>query len=725
VAVGDFNGDGKLDLAVTNQLDNTMSMLLGDGTGSFTTSNTPQTGANPEGVALGDFNGDGRLDAVVADRLATTATVLLQTAVQPFAIQTSPEGLQVSVDGTTAKQAPFTVYWQLNSSHTLATTSPQTLNKIPYTFASWPDGTTALTDSVFALATTPTLTATFNPSDYTLTTAADPPAGGTVLPASGHTYTPGSEVALTATPAPGYGFVNWSSSPGSVVNKTITMNANESVTANFQAFAAAVPTTTTLKSSLNPSFTTAPNNSVNFTAAITSGAPATAVTLGTVTFTNGATTLCNAVVLNGSGKASCTASFANEGNPVITATYSGYGSIANSYVTSFATVTQEVDNHTVETGNQWCNPGPLAVPATPGSATPYPSHIYVTGYSTNLAKLTLTLNSLASSDTLPTDLLLVGPTGAKIIPFAGVGNNSTISGVNITLDDAASSLLPVGSPLTSGTFLPTSKTGGTSLAFPAPAPLPSASNYAASDGPATLASTFNNTTPNGTWSLYAIAGGTRGAASISGGWCVNLSTQSAPVITTNPTGDSVKVGGTAIYRAAASGTPAPTVQWQVSSAGSAGPFANLSGAAALTTTLTFPATLAENGNFYRAAFTNTVNGSTVTAYTAAAVLQVFFPPTVTLNPANAQVNAGQTAIFKAAATGDPSPTVQWQVSVSNGPFTNLSGATSTTLSFPATAAENGNQYRAVFTNTIEGTVTTATTEAATLTVAALALAAPQ
>jgi hypothetical protein len=93
---------------------------------------------------------------------------------------------------------------------------------------------------------------------------------------------------------------------------------------------------------------------------------------------------------------------------------------------------------------------------------------------------------------------------AQIIPFASVGDGSTISGVNVTLDDAASGLIPGGSPLASGTYQPTSITGSTSLVFPAPAPLVNASNYAATDGAATLTSTFQNTAPNGTWALYAI-----------------------------------------------------------------------------------------------------------------------------------------------------------------------------------------------------------------------------
>jgi len=72
---------------------------------------------------------------------------------------------------------------------------------------------------------------------------------------------------------------------------------------------------------------------------------------------------------------------------------------------------------------------------------------------------------------------------------------------------------------------------------------------------------------------------------------------------------------------------------------------------------------------------------------------------VTASPSNVTVTSGQTASFSAAATGTPTPTVQWQVSIDGGTtFTDLPGATSTTLAFAADMSQNGNLYRAVFTN---------------------------
>jgi hypothetical protein len=77
IAVGDFNGDGKLDLAVTNTVSNTVTILLGNGDGTFTAGPTLATGSYPTAVAVGDFNGDGKLDLAIANDDDNTVTILL------------------------------------------------------------------------------------------------------------------------------------------------------------------------------------------------------------------------------------------------------------------------------------------------------------------------------------------------------------------------------------------------------------------------------------------------------------------------------------------------------------------------------------------------------------------------------------------------------------------------------------------------------------------------
>jgi hypothetical protein len=65
VAVGDFNGDGIPDLAVANAASNNVSVLLGNGDGTFQAPRNFPAGSGPRSVAVGDFNGDGILDLAV------------------------------------------------------------------------------------------------------------------------------------------------------------------------------------------------------------------------------------------------------------------------------------------------------------------------------------------------------------------------------------------------------------------------------------------------------------------------------------------------------------------------------------------------------------------------------------------------------------------------------------------------------------------------------------
>jgi hypothetical protein len=70
LAMGDFNKDGILDLAIANSTDNSVSILLGKGDGTFAPSSGSafSTGGNPTtAVAVGDFNNDGKLDVVATD----------------------------------------------------------------------------------------------------------------------------------------------------------------------------------------------------------------------------------------------------------------------------------------------------------------------------------------------------------------------------------------------------------------------------------------------------------------------------------------------------------------------------------------------------------------------------------------------------------------------------------------------------------------------------------
>jgi hypothetical protein len=77
VTVGDFNRDGKQDLAVANASSNTVSILLGIGNGAFTPFFKIAAGPRPVSITAGDFNGDGKTDLAVANSYANTVSILL------------------------------------------------------------------------------------------------------------------------------------------------------------------------------------------------------------------------------------------------------------------------------------------------------------------------------------------------------------------------------------------------------------------------------------------------------------------------------------------------------------------------------------------------------------------------------------------------------------------------------------------------------------------------
>ncbi|MGA9669747.1 MAG: FG-GAP-like repeat-containing protein, partial [Terracidiphilus sp.] len=78
IAVGDFNGDGNPDLAVVNGTDGTVTILTGNGDGTFTSGSSPITvGSSPSSIAVSDFDGNGKLDLAVANHSSANITILM------------------------------------------------------------------------------------------------------------------------------------------------------------------------------------------------------------------------------------------------------------------------------------------------------------------------------------------------------------------------------------------------------------------------------------------------------------------------------------------------------------------------------------------------------------------------------------------------------------------------------------------------------------------------
>src|SRR5215469_8649159 len=179
----------------------------------------------------------------------------------------------------------------------------------------------------------------------------------------------------------------------------------------------------------------------------------------------------------------------------------------------------------------------------------------------------------------------------------------------------------------------------------------------------------------------------------------------APSIITEPANQVVKAGQTATFTVVATGTATLTYQWQKSGAA-------ISGATAASYT-TAATTSTDNGAQFVVVVSNSVGSVTSIAATLT-VNAIAVPPSITTQPVNQTVTVGQTATFTVVATGTAPLSYQWQ---KNGAA--ISGATLASYTTPATtSADNGAQFVVV----VSDSAGSATSNAATLTVSASAVA---
>lgn len=265
LALGDFNNDGRMDAAVADQLGaptGDLSVFFGNGDGTFQPNLRLDllTGGNdPLGVAATDLNGDGLVDLVAANTSSNSVGVLLNT---------SAPVIDAATTTTLGTSAPTAVFGQ----------------------------TELLTATVSSKAGVPVGSVTFLDGNTVLDTAAVDAAGQATL----RVLLGVGNHALTASFAGNSGFAN---STSAAVAETVN------------------PATTTvaLGSSLNPAAT---GQAVTFTATVAAVAPGSGTPTGTVTFQDGNVVLGTAAVAPG-GTATFTTSFAAAGGHAITAVYSG------------------------------------------------------------------------------------------------------------------------------------------------------------------------------------------------------------------------------------------------------------------------------------------------------------------------------------------------------------------------------------------------------------------
>jgi hypothetical protein len=186
---------------------------------------------NWTGSGTGSFSGTTNPASITMGGPITENAAFTQNNVQ-VTVRTNPAGLSFSVDSTPYTTAQ-TFSWLPGSSHTIATTSPQSGGTgVRYVWTSWSGGG-AISHTV-APTTNKTYTANFNTQYYLTMTHG---TGGTVSPASGWRGS-GAAVSINATPASGYSFTNWSGSgigsySGTNNPASITMSGPIMETATF------------------------------------------------------------------------------------------------------------------------------------------------------------------------------------------------------------------------------------------------------------------------------------------------------------------------------------------------------------------------------------------------------------------------------------------------------------------------------------------------------------
>ena len=351
VTPADFNGNGKIDLAVANYGSSTVSLLLGNGDGTFLSRIDYPTGASPQSITAGDFDGNGRLDLAVANYGSNTAAVLLQTPVvslsasslsfgaQEVGITSAPRSLTLTNTGSAPLNVTaISVQADFAQSNTCNTTIQSGSNcDISVTFTPTVSGTrtgvvtiadnavnspqTVSLSGMGTIATTTTFSSSLNASKYgqavTLTAV--------VVPAQSGAPT-GSVIFYDGTTA--LGSVTLSKGAAHLTVSTLTAGSH-SLTASYPGDGTFGPSRSsvllqtvsratvslTLTSSQNPSYV----NELVTNTAVVSSSPT--IPTGSVSFKQGAAILGTALLVN--GQASFTTTFTKAGSVSIVASYSG------------------------------------------------------------------------------------------------------------------------------------------------------------------------------------------------------------------------------------------------------------------------------------------------------------------------------------------------------------------------------------------------------------------
>ena len=315
---------------------------------------------------------------------------------------------------------------------------------------------------------------------------------------------------------------------------------------------------------------------------------------------------------------------------------------------------------------------------------------------------TVTFSGTDASPTSWSDTTIVAavPSGATsgnvVVTVGGVASNGMSFTVTITAVAPSISAQPANQTVTAGQ----TATFAVSAAGTAPLSYQWQRNGANISGATSSTYTTPATTTSDSGSAFnVIVSNSAGSVTSNAATLTVNSSAVAPTISTQPTNQTATAGQTATFSVSANGTAPLSYQWQKNGA-------NLSGATSSSYT-TPAATTSDNGS----AFSVVVSNSTGSVTSNAATLTVnssTVAPTITSQPSDQTVAAGQAATFRVSASGTAPLSYQWRKGGAD-----IAGATTSTYTTPATSmSDSGSTFDVVVSNSAGS----ATSSAATLTV---------